>query len=190
MALRDKVLRRTFAILELPLAVVDTTLDHKIGAVGTARDFLAAQVRRLDRKMGVGPEAEPVSHFEAESPVTPEAPAAEAKAPAAEAKAPVAEAEAPEAPVAEAPKAEAPEAEEAKVEAPVIEEEAPTESEAEAPKAPFAEYDKLNVHKVSRHVRSADLELLAAVEAYETANKNRKTILNAVEARRERLANE
>jgi len=74
------------------------------------------------------------------------------------------------------------------VERPSTDEEASTASEPAAPEPPFEGYDDLTVEEVIPQLEDLDAEQLAAVEAYEVANENRKTLLEAVESRREELA--
>ena len=159
-SLRTRLVRRTLAVLEMPLAVIDTTLDHRIGAIATARELLAFKIREMDEEFGAGIDG----NFEPAS----SEPTSWTPEPAA----------APEPVVAY----------KAEPEAPAVEEEPVAEEPAEVAE-PFEGYVSLNVHKVSKALRDADEDVLAKVEAFETANKNRKTIHQAVARRRERIAN-
>lgn len=60
-----------------------------------------------------------------------------------------------------------------------------TEETPETAEEPFAGYDDATVEELIPQLEECDDEQLAAVEAYEVANKNRKGVLEAIESIRE-----
>jgi hypothetical protein len=63
-------------------------------------------------------------------------------------------------------------------------EEDETETETETVELPIEGFDDLTVEEVVPHLEDLDAEDLSVIEAYEIANKNRTTLLEAIEAAR------
>jgi len=55
---------------------------------------------------------------------------------------------------------------------------------------PIEDYDDLTVEQVLPHLEELDAEQLDTVEAHEIANKNRKSVLDAISTKREALSTE
>lgn len=65
--------------------------------------------------------------------------------------------------------------------------EEPVEAEETATEPPFDGYDDLTVEEMIPKLEDLDADELSAVEAYEIANKNRATLLEAISAKRAAL---
>lgn len=206
--LRLKMEKRLLSLAEMPLALADTRLGHKVGAIGTLREVVAERVRDLEHQLhdegsvapvyDVTPEEKAAPPEVAPEGVTPEVITAE-----------VLEATPPEVVPADVSEVAPPETStppevspfEVEVSAEVISNEAPavapipevvSMSAEVAPSVdltrvePVPGYDKLNVHKITAIIReTTDDALLDHILTYEEANRCRRTILQVVERRRD-----
>lgn len=211
-SLRLKMEKRLLSLAEMPLALADTRLGHKVGAIGALREVVAERVRDLEHQLhdevseapvydvtpdeGPGPEVE-------EKVTVPDVIAADVV------DVPPPEAEVSEVQVVNESEGSQPmvdtrlEVSQSETEAHtnLIPNEAPVEvpipevvsmSAEAAPSVdltrvePVPGYDKLNVHKITAIIReTTDDALLDHILTYEEANRCRRTILQVVERRRD-----